>query len=278
MKVSNNTWTRQIQSSCPYHLGYADIRSWRSDQTSTGPGRTSLFDDIIFYWHRASQEEINSALVQGVDSAIFATQVVAAQWLNLLDLQLNTLSVMELRSRKQAGRSMGRFDGGEEWRQEIIDLSNKSSQLNVLRARLMWYEGEMLLNLERLGIGPDGSLNDGLRSSSPSTTLLAAKRNFYAIFTQLQLHKSRADNLTGIVTDIINLRGAMRALNDGHVGLQLSVVAAIFFPLTLVAAIFSMGSDYSPGARDFWVPWVVAVPLILLLIFLVWRTRRMSSI
>ena len=71
----------------------------------------------------------------------------------------------------------------------------------------MWYEDEMLLNLERLGITPDSSTNWDFESKS----LVAAKKDFYAAFLRLQLYKSRANNLTGIVTDYVSLCGALRS-------------------------------------------------------------------
>jgi Mg2+ and Co2+ transporter CorA len=58
-------------------------------------------------------------------------------------------------------------------------------------------------------------------------------------------------------------------------GLKLAALSAIFFPITLVAAIFSMGENFKPGAKLFWIPWVVAVPLVFLMgAYLIWPDVR----
>jgi hypothetical protein len=49
----------------------------------------------------------------------------------------------------------------------------------------------------------------------------------------------------------------------------LTSLATIFVPISLVAGILSMGGDFAAGQDKFWVFWVVAVPLILLGVVLI---------
>jgi Mg2+ and Co2+ transporter CorA len=233
-----------------------------------------MFDDIVFYWQQADQRQIDSVFDKCVNTTLFVHQILACHWFEFLDLQLKTLSAVDLTSKKKRGDSVRRVVSTEEWKDELDYLNERLSLLGMLQRRLMWYEQEMLLNLERLGLAPDGA-GDDLSTTAPAS-LRVAKRDFQAVFYQLNLHKSRADNLVGIVTDSINLSGALRSLHDARFGLQLSIVGAIFFPVTLVAAIFSMGGDYQPGSKDFWIPWVVAVPLVVILVFMIWQSRRSS--
>jgi Mg2+ and Co2+ transporter CorA len=165
-------------------------------------------------------------------------------------------------SRKD-GTSFGESFDTDDLRNELVDLGPRLQELSVFRSRLMWYEDEMILNLERLGIAQDGSKN--WPPSSQSLSLEAAKKDLYAAFLRLQLYKSRTDSLTGTVTDYVSLRGDLRSLSVERFGMRLTVLGAIFFPVTLVAAIFSMGENFKPGARQFWIPWVVAIPLVLLM-------------
>lgn len=230
-----------------------------------------MFDDIVSYWQGADRPEIDSVFNSCFNTTRFVHRIVASHWFQLLDLQIKTLSTSDLATRNRIGDSVGEFRSTEEWKGELAYLSECLSLLGVFQRRLMWYERDMLVNLECLGFAPDGA---GIDKGPAHAILQAAKRDFQAIVYQLDLHKSRADNLIGVVTDSINLRGAVRSLYDARRGLQLSIVGAIFFPITLVAAIFSMGGDYQPGLKDFWIPWAVAIPLVIILIFMIWISRR----
>ena len=145
----------------------------------------------------------------------------------------------------------------------------------------MWYEDQMGLNLERLGVtDPDEAAPSSMASSSSvgvrSTALAEARQNFLSLYRRLRQNKERADSLTGIVTDLISLRGALRGLEDGALGLRLSILGAVIFPITLIAAILSMGGDFAAGESKFWLLWAVSVPLVAIMVgFLLWvRIKR----
>lgn len=232
-----------------------------------------MFDDIVFYWQQANRDEIALVFEKCINTTLFIHRIVASHWFDFLDLQLKTLSTVDLTSKQRRVASAGKVVSTAEWKRELDFYNERLSLLGLLQRRLMWYEQEMLLNLERLGLRADGASCGTTGSTSP-LSLHAAEQDFRAIFYELKLHKSRADNLLGIVTDSINLSNALRSLHDTRFGMQLSIVGAIFFPVTLVAAVFSMGGDYLPGSKNFWIPWVVAVPLVAVLIIMIWQSRR----
>ena len=49
---------------------------------------------------------------------------------------------------------------------------------------------------------------------------------------------------------------------------ELSNLGMLFIPLAFTSGIFSMSGNYAPGGSSFWVYWVVAVPLVLLVFFM----------
>ncbi|KAJ5710859.1 hypothetical protein N7488_005015 [Penicillium malachiteum] len=268
VKDGHKPWQPRIETSKPFRGGYSDLRPWQSSHTPTAPSRRSLFDDIIFYWLNAKKHDVESIFENCVNTTLFAQQIVASHWYELLDLQLKPLSNLDLTSKSKSG-SAGQTLSTAEWREELNYYNKRLSLLGLLQRRLMWYKQEMLLSLERLGFTPGE-----LPSSAVASSLRIMGRDFQAILHELDLRESRVDNLAGVVTDSINLSNALRSVQDARIGLQLSIVGAIFFPITLVAAIFSMGDDYAPGAKKFWLPWVVAIPLVLILILMMWQTRR----
>ncbi|KAJ6114369.1 hypothetical protein N7486_000147 [Penicillium sp. IBT 16267x] len=268
----NGPWRPQIQRSKPYRAGYSDLRPWQPSRSVSAPSRQSMFDDVIFYWLRAEGREIDDVFDSCANTTLFVHQIVACHWYEFLDLQFKTLSTLDLTSRAKSRGSDGKAVSTAEWREELDYYNERLSLLGILQRRLMWYKQEMILNLERLAFAPHGAGND--MSIAKPSSLRAAERDLQAILSELDRHESRVDNLVGIVTDSINLSSAMRSLHDARFGLQLSIVGAVFFPITLVAAIFSMGGDYSPGSKDFWIPWVVAIPLVTILILTTWQAHR----
>lgn len=231
-----------------------------------------MFDDVIFYWLRAEGREIDAVFDSCVNTTLFVHRIVACHWYEFLDLQFKTLSAVDLTSRMKRRGSDGKAVSTAEWREELNYYNERLSLLGILQRRLMWYKQEMILNLERLGFPLHGAGND--TSIAKPSSLHTAERDLQAILSELDRHESRVDNLVGVVTDSINLSSALRSLHDTRFGLQLSIVGAVFFPITLVAAIFSMGGDYSPGSKDFWIPWVIAVPLVAILILTTWQAHH----
>ncbi|KAJ5126363.1 hypothetical protein N7448_005668 [Penicillium atrosanguineum] len=262
----------QIQWSKPYHAGYSDLRPWESNRTVSAPSRQSMFDDVIFYWLRADGREIDAVFDSCVNTTLFVHQIVACHWYKLLDLQFKPLSTVDITSKTKRRGSPEKSVSTAEWREELKYYNERLSLLGILQRRLMWYKQEMILNLERLGFAPHGAGDD--TSIVTPSSLRIAGQDLQATLYELDRCESRVDNLVGVVTDSINLSSALRSLHDARFGLQLSIFGAVFFPITLVAAIFSMGGDYSPGSKHFWVPWVIPVPLVTILILMIWQAHH----
>ncbi|KAL3471333.1 hypothetical protein BJX99DRAFT_263353 [Aspergillus californicus] len=260
-------WKAQLQQSKPYHGGYSDVQS-EPGHSPSAPSQVSMFDDIIFYWLHAEKGEIDSVFDSCVNTTSFVQRIVASHWFCFLDLQFKTLSTLDLTSKSKRGDFAGAPMSTADWRAELTYYNDRLSLLGLLQRRLMWYKQETVLNLERLGFPAHGA-----QAKTPAA-ILAARQDLQAILYEMDRHESRVDNLVGVVTDSINLSSALRSSNEARFGLQLSIVGAIFFPVTLVCAIFSMGGDYLPGEPHFWIPWTVAVPLVAALIWMIWRTYR----
>ncbi|KAL4808289.1 hypothetical protein BDV18DRAFT_158395 [Aspergillus unguis] len=266
-------WRQHTESSKPYRSGYNDFRLWKPNGPLLAPNRQSIFDDIVFYWLHAENHEIDAVFDSCVNTTLFVQRIVACHWYSLLDLHLATLSAIDLTS-KEKRSAQGKVTNTTDWREELDYYNDRLSLLGTLQRRIMWYKQETILNLERLGFGPHPPSAVSITPMMMPSSLRAAGHDLQNILYELDRHESRVDNLVGIVTDSMNLSSAMRSLHDARLGLHLSIAAAIFFPITLVAALFSMADDYMPGEKKFWIPWAVAAPLVAFLIFLIWRTYR----
>ena len=86
-----------------YGHGYVDFTPWsvdapylRWDDVGHGPPRTSIFDDIIWYWSRAANDaQIVSAQNDMAMSAIFVKWIVASNWNVMLEFVWAKLSEFE---------------------------------------------------------------------------------------------------------------------------------------------------------------------------------------
>lgn len=54
----------------------------------------------------------------------------------------------------------------------------------------------------------------------------------------------------------------------------LTIIGLVFIPLAYTSALFSMSDEYRPGRESFWVYWVTAVPIMVLVFGATWMMQR----
>jgi Mg2+ and Co2+ transporter CorA len=106
------------------------------------------------------------------------------------------------------------------------------NEVNTLRRRLGWYVTEMEQNLYSLGFDSHSSDHG---------------KNFLAIQKRLLNYQAWAEKLMGVITSHVNLMETEK-----------SILGFVFLPVSFVATFFSMGGDFAVGERRFWVFWIVA--------------------
>ena len=252
----------------PYGHGYVDFTPWsvantssRWDDVGHGPPRTSIFDDIVWYWTRsASNEQISKAQDDVAISAIFLKKIVASSWNVMLEFVWAKLSEFE--------RSIGMSEAVGSWRSgsqrdPLDQLANISAGVNLFRRRLLWYLDEVELSLRSMGIDVEIENDDEGKELS-------------SVLKRLQGFKEKVESLTSTVTGISSVRQAAISQQEAKLVSRLTVVALIFIPLSFTASIFSMGGDFQPGSPHFWVYFATAAPLTLLVLAIAWQLRGKS--
>lgn len=71
------------------------------------------------------------------------------------------------------------------------------------------------------------------------------------------------ERIIPIATSVFQLGHSRRSVIESVYIRRLTYVALIFVPLSWVAAMFSMGNEFAPGQRLFWVYFTVSVPFCL---------------
>lgn len=111
---------------------------------------------------------------------------------------------------------------------------------------------------------------DAMRVDSPGVKLMNQweVEAWKSLRGALQLQMSIVDGTLQCYMQAISVR---QSLNAGY----LTSMATIFIPISLVAAVFSMGGEFAAGKSLFWVFWVLAIPVALLGCFLLFTKDGM---
>jgi hypothetical protein len=110
---------------------------------------------------------------------------------------------------------------------------------------------ELRRNMDALGIG----------SESKRTAEAWEADAWQSLREVIKSLKIRLDIMLQAYMQSISVRETSAANKQARQVGYLTSLATIFIPLSFVAAIFSMGGDFSAGSDRFWVYWVVAVPV-----------------
>ncbi len=246
----------------PYGFGYVDFTPWNGENARLfrkglvhGPPRTSLFDDVAWYWTQvASAEQVTGAESDVAKSAMFLKKIAASHWNVQLEYVWAKLCEFE--------RELGEFEKKKfRKQQEQSDhLAETLAGVNLFRRRLAWYFDEVEWSLGSLGITVGDQSND-------------EGKELLSILARLQGCKDKVESMMPIVTGMLSICRANISLEETRLVSKLTVVALIFIPLSFTASIFSMGGDYQPGSSHFWVYFSVALPMTLIILAIAWWMR-----
>ncbi|KAF2690605.1 hypothetical protein K458DRAFT_267811, partial [Lentithecium fluviatile CBS 122367] len=212
---------------------------------------------VLFSWTNiADPGLIKSTHNNPVNVTYFMTKHAGYHWINLLEVISFTLAQCEYFADDNEARVDSHLSA-EQWKTQLIKVTESAKDFNYFRRQMVHFENVLNLNLERLGI----NVNQPDDPSSLPTTLRDVQRDFLTIAPRLRSYRERTDNLSGIPDQLASIHAAFKGINDGALGLRLSIFAAIVFPITLVAAVLSMGDDFLPGKSKFWVFFATSIPL-----------------
>lgn len=259
--------------SCAYHGGCSTLASIIFSELPLGGNcQTKKFqaerdlarplDEQVFHWTQtASPELIRSTKSDSSNTTYYLLKHIAQHWINQLELINCTVAKGEYLSDDYQA-NLEQPTTGSQWRAELVEINGINTDIIYLRRQMNHFWRVMVLNVERLG------MQLGAESIDKEAPLAVrdAQRDFLTISSRLQPLRQRVDNLSAMANDLASLRAAFKGIQDSDFGLRLSLFAAIIFPLTLVASMMSMGDDFLPGKRKFWIFWVSSLPPALLFI------------
>jgi CorA-like Mg2+ transporter protein len=221
-----------------------NIQSWSTPDLS--PSMLSTFDEILsVYSHGLHFVDDNPS-----SCSVVFRQIMLSMWIGFLDRIGTVLSnthsqIMKLESDQQRTR-------GYEWKDWLFaDLAD----LKVDVEFMFWF---LSCNMKALGIKMNGVGGHGVVAEWE-------EEEWKFVETRLHSFRQRVNSTAEIYTQAISVEEARSANAQARSVARLTALATIFVPISIIAAIFSMGGAYGVGQSEFWVFFVVTVPVLIIL-------------
>lgn len=260
------------QPSRPFQKGYLDFTPYdfcvsplfhRNFPTEDlrGPPRGSILDDIAFYWtNRATYAQIRKAIDVPSESTYFLKRIIASQWVLVIEYLKQTISVLELAMESQSQNSLT-MDS------PLSQLEQQLGETHTWRRRCAQYCEQMEANLMHLGINKSKEEGDDDDS-----------QDFLYILGRLINWKGRAEALVSVLMGQLAIVEGQRSFGETRSVSRLTVLGLLFVPLSLTSGILSMGGEYLPGNRYFWVFFAAGIPLVIAVFLVAFGVQFFSTI
>jgi hypothetical protein len=208
--------------------------------TAVGPERISAFDDLCFYWTQSALTR-HLDLTSPTTAAIYLKRYVAAQWMVLCQYHHDLHVKHEFQFHRH---------------DKLVQLSPSTleqewSDVQCLNTRC----GNFVEQVESSICQFSGSGTLGDYPGQATNNI--AEEDFIDVSRRLSGSKKRVESLASSMTGLLNIIEAKRVKG-------LSAMGMLFIPLAFTSGIFSMTGDFAPGGSSFWVYFIVALPLVLL--------------
>jgi hypothetical protein len=239
--VGNNEDQVHMLENKLYRGGFVDFAPFDFDNATDGPKRASALEDLCYYYKKP-------ALIREVDfsspeaATVFLKRYVASHWMVLLQYNLDLLHKYENTYHRAP-------------RIELLSSSaigNCWAGVQYLNDRVAGWCEQVDFSITQLrASGTLGNFHKQQKNDPEK------EDDFVQISQQLRELKKRVETVIASMTGLLSIVEAMRIKNLTNLGM-------IFIPLAFTCGIFSMSGDYAPGGSSFWLYWVIAVPLVIL--------------
>lgn len=215
---------------------------WRHEPASS-PEPPSLFDEML----RIYQQEIFTSTSNLNTCTEICRRLILSEWtarLRIIEAQI---------VRERVRMSVGKV---------VLPRDTKASR--ILTWRRPWQQDDF--NRLTRATAVLETIDAELRSNQDALGINTAKIQVVSPWEEdawnssreaVQWELSMVKNTLETYMQSVSVR---QSLNAGY----LTSMATIFIPVSLIAAVFSMGGDFAAGKSLFWVFWVIAIPVTLI--------------
>jgi hypothetical protein len=213
------------------------------EDVEMAPSEPGMFDDLQQYWARERPTCFDAEDPSIQSLAYYTLRIIAAEWVKYVAVMQYCLKQYEYNHSQLPALSLDKFDK---------DLR----ELQSWRRRTMVSQGKIQSVLRFLSSNP---LRRDLVREERDLAFLSY--DFEHINTNIENVGRRLESMLPVVMSFVQITDARRSFAETADISRLTILALIFVPLTFVSSLFSMNTENLPGRRDFWVYFVVAIPL-----------------
>lgn len=246
-----------VSHTAPYQGGYIDFLPMKDilKPDYTGPPRTSLFDDLVYYH---TQSDLSPSLDDTCPGTFFLKNIVAGIWMNSIAYISMSVTMIEYaleKARKDSPASTTEDDktsyGGLEWLEKnlfhIYGWKRRCFQMHH------WADRNLL--------ALDTSNAQPKQSSSTPTTTSRTDQDWLFIKKRLELYETHSRDTLASALGLLSLVESHKSVEEAESARILALLGTVYLPLSLTAGVLSMGGTFLPGQSQFWIFFAVAGPL-----------------
>ena len=216
------------------------------------PFRHGLMEDLMYYWSTKLPECFDSKEPSLMSFSYYPLKIIAAEWVKYLALMHRSIKQYEYSNRNDAQNFLG-------------DLEKLNSDMRALQS---WRRRSMSSQQKLQAV------NRLLRYSATSYSHSEEYKLLVEDYDYLSLNMDefgrRLERMLPVVTSLVQIVDSQRSFAETANISRLTILALVFVPLTFVASLFSMNPDTGPGGHYFWIYFVVALP-VTLVVYLIAR-------
>jgi hypothetical protein len=238
---------QMILPSRPFQGGYEDFseRPSFSEADEGYPGRTSLLEDLAWYWQKARPPAFDSTQPTLLSLAYYPLKISAAEWVSYVAVMSNSIKQYEYTTEAPHQRDgLRKIDSDlrslEVWGRRCLQTTSK------LRFAIDFLQ-------HRTNHNPDLA----------EYTLMI--RDFEHISALVDTYGRRLESMVPVVTSVLQIADTRRSLREAANVTRLTNLALLFVPLSFVASLFSMNGGVT--RHDLAIYFAVAAPLCVVVFF-----------
>jgi hypothetical protein len=241
------------------------------ESSSFNPTMNSVFDDVVSYYQGTNVDVGNDP----IDCTLFVRQLVICKCVADLNhikwCWLSTSMGFVLSGSPLHGPLHFSPIWAPTWTESLFNqLMQWQSDIRLRRTKVA-------MNMRRLGIDPDNPGSHGMVDEKEAS-------EWRYIYNTLQEYNDSFASMTNYYTQIMGVRESQRSNLQARYAGQLTVLGTLFVPVSIITGILSMGGEFLPGERRFWVFFAIVIPILLVICLCLftniipWAQRRLKSL
>ena len=235
----------------PFQGGYEDFLQRPSflDSDVSNPVRSSLLEDLVYYWMKEKPPSFNILSPDLLSLAYYPLKIVAAEWVCYIEVLRHCIKQYEYSTERSQLPS------------ENQGLTKLDSDLRALQ---VWGRrcNQTLYKLHSV-IKSIRSRNTTETNKETYDTIV---EDYKHIAAMVETYASRSEALVPVVTSLVQIVDSRRSLREAANVTRLTNLALFFIPLSFVTGVFSMNDGVSAHGLSLY--FSVAVPLCAVVFFI----------